>query len=74
MCFGINTYDYNKYSGEGRGGQKNHYVWALLDWRGSSTSNRRVIYNSNNGPLTTRLTRKKFQDWLEGMKNIHETR
>ena len=72
MCFGINTYEYNEYTGEGRGGLKNHYVWALLDWRGSITSNRRVIYNSNNGPLTTRLTRKKFKDWLNEMKNIHE--
>ena len=51
--------------------QKNHYVWALLDWRGSSTSTRRVIYNSNNDPLTSRLTKKKFQDWLKEMQNIH---
>ena len=74
ICFSINKTDNNIHHddyGEGRGGHKNNYVWALLDWRGSSSISMRVIYDSNNGPFVNRLTRNTFNKWVEEMNSTH---
>ena len=55
---------------EGCGGSGN-YVFALLDWRGSSGYKRRHIYDNHDLPKLKRLTKNKFDDWVQEMKDKH---
>ena len=71
ICFSINKNENKQNYGEGRGGDKSNYVWALLDWRGSSSNTNRTIYNSNNGPSVNKLTQNKFNTWLGEMRREH---
>jgi hypothetical protein len=58
-----------KGSGIGRGGNREHYTWALLDWSNETSGHRRRAYLAMNGDPQQIVCRNMWINWLSQNSN-----